>query len=85
MLVLFVDHHVVGGGVSCCIVGVIVGCHLASVVLVCCIVGVLVGHHIASATCYASRYPLEPFPFYCCCCSFVLLIVTPITCVLVRY
>jgi predicted membrane protein len=35
LLMLFIVRHVVGGGASCCIVGVIVGCHLVSVVLVC--------------------------------------------------
>ncbi len=75
----------VGGVVSCCIIGVIVGCHLVSVVLVCCIFRVVLGHHIANATCYASRYPLEPFPLYCCYCSFMLLVVIPITRLLVRY
>ncbi len=82
---LFIVRHVVGNGANCCIVGAIVGCHLLSVVLICCIVGVVVGHHIAGATCYASKYPLEPFPLYCCYCSFGLLVVIPITCVLVRY
>jgi len=82
---LFIVRHVVGGGASCCIVGVIVGCHLVSVVLVCCIIGVVIGHHIVNATCYASKYPPKSFSLYCCCCSFVLLVVTPITCVLVKY
>jgi hypothetical protein len=61
--VLFIIHHVVDGGVNCCIVGVIVGCHLSNVVLVCCIIGVVVGHHIASATCYASSTHLNHCPF----------------------